>query len=210
MPELAGNLPYQNMLSAALERLRDKDLAAAAANAGMTCDLNSGEILFESFGEKGKLFLPELRIEGDFTTWQHMAVLQYLELDEPPMPSGEWVSIRTLEESAASRGASFDRKISSLAANRLGRLSEKAITNAFESLGGEIIKYRNADLSAVFHFLPNYPYLFNFWFVDEEFPANAKALIDARAGRALGLEAAGTMAELLVERICSRCESGNA
>lgn len=210
MPELDGNLPYQTMLRAAQERLKGKDVAAAAICAGMSYDAEKGEIGFESFGEKGRLLLPDLRLDGDFTAWQHMAVLQYLELEEPPLPSGEWVAIRTLEESAASRGASFDRKISSMAANRLGRFPEEAIRLAFRSLGGELTKYRNADLSAVFRFLPNYPYLFNFWFADEEFPANGKALIDAQAGRALGLEAAGTMAELLVERICARCESGNA
>ena len=210
MPELQGNLPYQTMLNAALERLKGKDVAAAALRAGMAFDAEKGEIAFESFGEKGKLFLPELRVEGDFTVWQHIAVLQYLELDAPPLPCGEWVSIRTLEKSAESRGESFDRRIAGFAAKRLGAFPEETVRRACASLGGEPTKYRNADLSAVFRFLPNYPYLFNFWLADEEFPANGKVLIDANAGRALGLEAAGTMAELLVDRLCARCEAGNA
>lgn len=210
MPELTDNLPYQTMLAAAVERLKGKDLAAAALRAGLEYDAGRGVIEFESFGEKGRLLLPELRVEGDFSVWQHIAVLQYLEAEDAPDPSGEWAAINSLEASAVSRGESFDRKISGFAARRLGRFPEETIRSAVLSLGGESVKYRNADLSAVFRFLPRYPYLFNLWFADEEFPASCKVLVDAAAGRALGLEAAGTMAELLVDRLCARCEAGEA
>ena len=207
MPELNDNLPYQTMLSAAVERLKNKDVYAAAARAGMTCDPERQTIDFISFGERGRLFLPDYRVEGSFTVWQHIAVLQYLEGQTMPLPIGEWVAISTLEPGAASRGESFDRKINEYAANRLGRFPEATISAAFQRLGGEPIKYRNADLSAVFSFLPHYPFLFNFWVADDEFPASGKILIDAAAGRCLGLEAAGTMAELLVDKLCRSCEA---
>lgn len=207
MPELCDNQPYQTMLSAARERLRGLDISAAAARAGMEYDSERGTIDFVSFGEKGRLFLPDWRVEGDFTVWQHIAVLQILESPDTPPPIGEWVSIRTLEPGAASRGESFDRKINALAASRLGKNPEEIIRRACLKLGGELTKYRSADLSAVFQFLPGYPYLFNLWFADEEFPASGKVLIDAAAGRGLGLEAAGTMAELLMEKLCNFCEA---
>lgn len=208
MPELNDNLPYQTMLTAAADRLRGKDVAAAAARKGMVYDPGRGTIDFISFGEKGRLFLPDFRVEGDFTVWQHIAVLQYLEEADTPMPSGAWTAIRTLEKGDVSRGDSFDRRISGFAANRLGKYSEEEVRAACLALGGELTKYRNADLSAVFRFLPHYPYLFNFWLADEEFPASAKVLIDAAAGRGLCLEAAGTMAELLVDKLCKFCETG--
>ena len=210
MPELADNLPYQAMLAAACERLKGKDVAAAAARAGMDYDAARGTIDFVSFGGKGRLFLPDWHVEGDFTVWQHIAVLQYLEEENTPAPVGEWVAIRTLEKGDVSRGESFDRKISGFAANRLGKYPEERIREACLRLGGELTKYRNADLSAVFRFLPHYPYLFNFWLADEEFPASGKVLIDAAAGRSLCLEAAGTMAELLVDKLCADCEAGGA
>ncbi len=207
MPAPKDNLPYRAMLTAACERLRDKDIAAAAARADMQYDAASGTIDFVSFGERGRLFLPDYRVKGDFTVWQHIAILQYLEARDMPLPIGEWVAIRTLEPGAASRGESFDRKINDFAANRLGRFPEETISSAFQKLGGTPTKYRGADLSAVFHFLPRYPYLFNFWMADDEFPATGKILIDASAGRSLGLEAAGTMAELLVDKLCRICEA---
>ncbi len=207
MPELNDNLPYQNMLAAARERLRGRDISVAAARAGLEYDPESGTIDFVSFGERGRLYLPDWRVEGDFTVWQHIAVLQILEAPDMP-PIGEWVSIRELEPGAASRGESFDRKINAFAANRLGKYPEETIRRACLRLGGELTKYRSADLSAVFHFLPTYPYLFNLWLADEEFPASGKVLIDAAAGRSLGLEAAGTMAELLADKLCNFCEAG--
>ena len=206
MPELTDNAPYQTMLRAAVERLKGKNIAFAAQRSGMDYDAGRGTIDLVSFGEKGRLYLPDYHVEGDFTVWQHIAFLQYLECDDALLPVGDWVSIRTLEKSAESRGESFDRRISSFAANRLGKYPGETIRRAFEKLEGEPVRYKNADLSAVFHFLPHYPYLFNFWFADEEFPASGKVLIDSAAGRALGLEAAGTMAELLVGKLCDVCE----
>ena len=101
MPELTDNAPYQTMLHAAVERLKGKDVALAAKRSGMDYDAGRGTIDLVSFGEKGRLYLPDYHVDGDFTVWQHIAFLQYLECDNALLPVGDWVSIRTLEKSAA-------------------------------------------------------------------------------------------------------------
>ena len=207
MPTLEGNVPYETMLAAAVGRLEGKDIRAAAERAGMTVDAD-GTLSFESYGRPVKIFLPDLTAEGELSVWQHIAFLQYLELEAPPEPSGEWTSVGDLEPGAVSRGESFDRRVSGFVSTRLGKFPEETVRRACAELGGEFIKYRNADLSAVFRFLPKYPFLLNLWFADEEFPASGKILVDAGSGPALCLEAAGTMAELLADRLCAVCERG--
>lgn len=206
MPALEGNVPYETMLAAARERLAGKDVAAAAVRAGMEYDEGTGTITFESFGRPAKIFLPDLTAEGELSVWQHIAFLQYLELEAPPKPSGEWIAVGDLEPGAVSRGSSFDTRVAGFVSARLGRFPEEKIRRACAELGGEFIKYRSADLSAVFRFVPDYPYLLNLWLADEEFPASGKILVNAGSGPALCLEAAGTMAELLADRLCAACE----
>jgi hypothetical protein len=206
MPTLEGNVPYETMLAAAAERLAGKDVAAAAVRAGMEYDERTGTISFESFGRPAKIFLPDLTAEGELSVWQHIAFLQYLELEAPPKPSGDWIAIGDLEPGAVSRGRSFDTRVAGFVSTRLGRFPEETVRRACAALGAEFEKYKNADLSAVFRFLPEYPFLLNLWFADEEFPASGKILVDAGSGPALCLEAAGTMAELLADRLCSACE----
>ena len=205
MPVLDGNVPYEAMLSAAAGRLAGKDIKAAALRAGMTVN-EDGSLDFVSFGRACRLFPPDFRAEGELSVWQHIAVLQYLEEEAPTPPSGEWIAVGDLERGAVSRGESFDRRVSGFVSAKLGRFPEETVRRACADLGGEFIKYKNADLSAVFRFLPNYPYLFNLWLADEEFPASGKILVDAGSGPSLCLEAAGTMAELLADRLCKACE----
>lgn len=65
-------------------------------------------------------------------------------------------------------------------------------------MGGVKKEDSKADLSVVFHFLPKYPMFLNLWYSDDEFPASGKVLINSGVQAHLGVEAAGTLATVLV------------
>lgn len=196
------NKQYNAMLTSIAERLNAMDVYRIAQNAGFSVDPQMQTIEFESFARKGVLQLPEYTVTGSIEMWQHLAVLQYLESDPSPYHEGNWVTIGSLEPGDVMRGASFDRDISRLIGSKLSDRPEEDIRSSCLNFGGMFIDDRKADITVVFYFLPYYPMLLNLWFADEEFPASGKVLINSGAGRSLGLEAAGTIALFLVQKIC--------
>jgi len=192
---------YEAMLGAISGKLRSMDIYEAAERAGMKANRGQGTVSFECLGRSCVLKASDLSVSGGLNMWEHLAVLQYLENVPAWYEEGEWVDISTLEPGDVMRGASFNRDIDRLAA-KLGKLSEDEIKNACSALGGRKAAQGRADISMVFCFLPRYPLLFNLWLADDEFPASGKVLINSGAGKALGLEAAGTVALGLVQRLC--------
>mgnify|MGYP002944452052 FL=1 len=69
-----------------------------------------------------------------------------------------------------------------------------------ESLGAEFVD-SNADLCAVFHFLPNYPAWLKIWFADEEFEASGKFYLSKSADHYLTIEDAVTVGEILLSKL---------
>ena len=59
----------------------------------------------------------------------------------------------------------------------------------------------NADLCAVFPFLPRYPVAVKIWFADEEFPASGKMLVSASADHYLTVEDAVTAGEVMLGKL---------
>ena len=59
----------------------------------------------------------------------------------------------------------------------------------------------NADLCAVFPFLPRYPVIVKMWFADEEFPASGKMLVSGGADHYLTIEDAVTVGEVMLRRL---------
>ena len=105
------------------------------------------------------------------------------------------------------RGASFDREIDNMIANRLGENPPKHIHAACERLEAVFHDHSHADLCADFYFLPYFPLRLNLWFADDEFPASGKLLINDGVKHCLGTEAIGTVGALLIQKLCEECES---
>ena len=69
-----------------------------------------------------------------------------------------------------------------------------------KALGAEFAD-SNADLCAVFHFLPNYPVWLKIWFADEEFEASGKLYLSRSADHYLTMEDAVTVGEILLSKL---------
>lgn len=200
---LKENRQYDLMLSSIAERLKKLDIEGIAKSAGLLVRENTIE--FESFGEKGILYLPGFTASENIEMWQHLAVLQFLEAYLGEDSGESWISLSELEDSDVSRSASFDKAVRDAAASGLTGVPRDIIAKEAESLGGKVLDGSKADMSIIFYFLPKYPLLLNIWLSDDEFPASAKVLINASLKSVLGLEAAGTIARLLVKKLCERC-----
>ncbi len=97
------------------------------------------------------------------------------------------------------RGSSFDR-VNDRIIGMIGKHDMAAIQKAAEKLGGTSIPGK-CDISIHFSFLPKFPMVLNLWLADEEFPASGKVLLDAAAESILQVEAAGTAAGILLEKL---------
>lgn len=200
------NRQYAEMLRAAAVRIGGIDIGTKCSFAGVGYDEQNREITLESFGRRSVISLPACACSPALHIWQHLSILQYLMEVGPDESLEVWGSLADLPEGGHVRGASFDREVDGFISRRLGAHSFDEIIKAAESLGGQIRDDPKTDLSAVFRFMPKYPFLLNMWFPDDEFPASGKILIDRSVSRFLGTEANGTLASLLAEMLCDAAD----
>lgn len=197
---------FLEMLAAAAKRISETDIAEKCSYAGVGWDGERKQISLESFGIRSVISLPECTADPPMHIWQHLAILHYL-CEVGPSPSLEaWGSMADLRDGGAVRGSSFDREVDRMVSMRLGKHSSGHIIKAVGSLGGEINENPKADLCALFRFMPRYPFLFNMWFADDEFPASGRILVDGSVSPYLGTEANGTVASLLVQMLCDAAD----
>ena len=191
---------FTQMLSAAAKRIARTDIAEKCRYALVSWDEGKRQISIESFGAKSVISLPGCTADPPLHIWQHLAILHYLCEVESSVCLEAWTGLGELRDGAAARGASFSAEVDRMA-SKLGEHSQKAIKDAVCSLGGEIREDPKADLSALFRFMPRYPFLLNMWFPDDEFPASGRILVDGSVSSYLGAEANGTVAALLVQML---------
>ena len=183
------------------------DILEVAKHSGMVYDHASGQISFQSFGEKTIIDTSTFRAVAPIEMWQHLAILQYLETADGSCPTNCWISMADLSEGGMVRGASFDREIDNIIANRLGKYLPENIHAACERLGATFPNDSRADLCADFNFLPFFPLRLNLWFADDEFPASGKLLVNNGVKHCLGAEAIGTVGTLLLQKLCKKCDN---
>ena len=196
---MSANRQYGAMPAAATERLRGRDPVEIASRAGIA--LEGGVYRFETFGRAVKLDVGSFAAEPALEMWHHLTVLQYLDSADASRPTDRWIGMDSLADGGMVRGASFNREVDAVIAGRLSPLSEDELRRRFEALGAVWTSEAQADLCADFYFMPNYPYRLSLWLADDEFPASGKVRVNAGVRRSLGLEAVGTMAVYLVNRV---------
>ena len=199
------NRQYHEMMSAAIHRIKNVAIPEAAKRSGMAYDHASGQLSFQSFGEKIIIDTSTFQATAPIGMWQHLAILQYLEAADGCLPTDNWISMADLSEGGMVRGAGFDREIDNIIADRLGKYLPKHIHAACERLGATFHNDFHADLCADFCFLPFFPLRLNLWFADDEFPASGKLLVNNGVKHCLGTEAIGTVATLLLQKLCKVC-----
>lgn len=77
---------------------------------------------------------------------------------------------------------------------------EDSLQEVCKELGAEFIE-SNADLCAVFSYLPLYPVTLKIWFADDEFPATGRLFLDKNADCHLTVEDAVTVGEVILKSL---------
>lgn len=198
------NRQFQEMLGAAEKKLEGMSAQEIAERGGLAFDAAKNMFSFESFGRRVQVSYPDLTLDCEVDMWMHLTILQYMaEADGHPLVS-EWISLSDLQVGGLVRGASFDRENDALIKRGIGKLDVETLRRVGRKMGAVEVSSK-ADLSLQFWFMPRFPYLLNLWFADEEFPASGKVLCDRAAEHYLKVEAAGTIAGLLLQELEKLC-----
>ena len=141
-------------------------------------------------------------------------LLHYLYLADGIAVSDSFITFGELKDGLI-RGTKFDRTIERELQMFLKGKTLERIRQICSALGAEFTD-SNADLCAVFPFLPNYPVWLKIWLADEEFEATGKLYVGENADHYLTIEDAVTVGEIIMsklktaaltvgESICDRC-----
>ena len=209
---MSDNRQYETLLAAAAEKLRTVYPSRLALRAGVDLDEQANTLCFSSFGQEYRIHCSDWSIEPETNMWHHMVILQYLEGANSLPTTNQWIALRELAHGADSRAVEFERQYQERF-EKLGEYSAEELKKVFTSLGGELLDDKSADLSAIFHFMPQYPIRLNFWFAEEEddededefdsFPASGKLLVNAGERTVLNMEAVGQLLLFLMKRLCA-------
>lgn len=202
MAEKQENRAFNEMLIAGKKRLENKSPIEIAKNSGAIFDEETSTIKLQSFDRLIEIKYPSYDVSGWDDEWYILMLLHYLDLADGTPMEGKWIHFGELKDGLI-RGSRYDKTIEEEMAKFLAKKDEDKVINACKALGGEVIKSK-ADFSAVFKLYPNYPIAVNIWFEDEEFPAEAKMLIDKSADNYLTIEDAVVAAELMMRSIFNK------
>ena len=192
-----ANRQYEEMLYAAKLKLKDRKPEELAEKGNLFYDKEKKEFSFELFGTKTKVTYPDFVITPEPNMWLALTVFQYMdEADGTPLQEGR-MSLSEFKEGGLIRGSSFDRENDKILRQLTSGKNPEEIKQAFLEEGGELLEGK-ADLCMMFSFLPKFPLYLNLWFADDEFPASCKVLFNPSAEHYLKVEAAGTIAGILL------------
>ncbi len=194
---MKNNRQYLQMLQAAKEKLEALKPSEITRATGFTWDGESFKT--STLGIPIQIHWPDCGITPKLDMWHHLTILQYMAgASETPL-TGRFISLSDFREGGLVRGSSFDRENDRII-GMIGKQDMAAIQKAAEKLGGIQIPEKS-DISIRFSFLPKFPMVLNLWLEDAEFPASGKILLDAAAENILQVEAAGTAAGILLEKL---------
>ena len=197
---MSENRQYTALLTAAVDKLSDPSPEDIARRANLCYESSARTFSFETRGRPVRIRWPECTPDTPLEMWHHLTVLQYMaEADGSPL-TDDWISLREFKEGGLARGGSFDEENDRIVRRALGRLDIETLAEAASKLGGARIAGK-ADLSMVFFFMPNFPLALHLWLADDEFPASCKVLCNGAAEHYLKVEAAGTVAGILLREL---------
>lgn len=202
------NRAFDEMLRAARLRLAGRDPARIAANAQAAYDPARSALLLRSLNEDVSISLPDLTLYPEMDPWWQMVILHYLDMADGAPLSKELLAFGAQREGMA-RGGGFDRDCERILGARLGKCDPACIEAACVHLGAEILP-SNADLCAVFPFLPRYPITLKLWFADEEMEASGRLFLSGSAGHYLSVEDSVAAGTILLEALLARIPRGCA
>ena len=169
---IQDNRAFREMLIPAKERLRHRLPEDIVQKSGSIFYKENFVIALQSLNQKIQISLPEYTFYPQIEEWHQLVTLHYLDMADGVDVSPQIIPFEGLK-SGLIRGTKFDRDTEKELQTFLKGKTSERIRQICEMLGAEFAD-SNADLCAVFHFLPNYPVWLKIWFADEEFETSGK------------------------------------
>jgi len=198
------NQTFGEMMKAALLPLKARDPADIARKTGFAYDAQAACFRFESLGTAMALSWPDCSCAPQIDPWHQLVMLHYMDRADGAPPSAQLIPFGA-QAGGMVRGGGFDRDCEQIIRTRIGLHAPDLIEGACMALGARFIP-SNADLCAVFDFLPLYPLTLKIWYADEEMEASGRMFLSARAEHFLGVEDSVTTGMLLLEALQAACK----
>ena len=199
MQQERKNSAFQEMLTAAKGWLSGRSPEELAELAGAEWKQEEKILSLQSLNQRLEVSAEDWSVRPQPEEWHHLILLHYLSIADGTQLSDEMISFGNLKDGLI-RGTKFDRTADLALARFLKDREPEQIKAVCRSLGAGF-QDSNADLCAVFPFLPRYPVAVKIWFADEEFPASGKMLVSASADHYLTVEDAVTAGEVMLGKL---------
>ena len=187
------------MLRPAKEQLKHLSPDNIAQRSGAVFYEENAVLELQSLNQRVRITVPEYTCSPKLEEWHQLVILHYLALADGTAASEQMITFGGLKDGLI-RGTKFDHDMEKELRGFLNRKTPDGIRKICKALGAEFTD-SNADLCAVFHFLPNYPIWLKVWFADEEFEASGKFYVSKSADHYLSMEDAVTVGEILLSRL---------
>lgn len=196
---IQDNRAFREMLIPAKERLRHRLPEDIVQKSGSAFRKENSVIVLESLNQEVQIAFPEYNIYPQIEEWHQLVILHYLDMADGTEISTQIIPFGELK-SGLVRGTKFDHDTERELQIFLKEKTPERIRQICERLGAEFID-SNADLCAVFYFLPNYPIWLKIWLADEEFETSGKLYVSKSADHYLTIEDAVTVGEILLSKL---------
>jgi len=202
----AGNRAFSEMLAAAKDRLMGRCPAEIAEKAHIVFDAERQVFRLFSLGEEITISYPSYDIGQEVEEWHHLVILHYLDMADGALLGQQMISFGELRGGLA-RGGGFDRTCEETIARCFAPKPLENLQAACTALGAAI-EDSNADLYAVFPFLPQYPVTLKLWLAEEEdgIGGSGRLFLNSSAGHYLPVEDAVTVGALILDKLRRKYE----
>lgn len=196
---LPHNRAFREMLRPAKEQVKHLSPDNIAQRSGAVFHERDGVLELQSLNQTVRIAVPEYTFSPRLEEWHQLVILHYLALADGTAVSTQVITFGGLKDGLI-RGTKFDHDMEKELQRFLNGKTPDCIRKICKALGAEFAD-SNADLCAVFHFLPNYPVWLKIWFADEEFEAFGKLYLSRSADHYLSMEDAVTVGEVLLSKL---------
>jgi len=195
-----ANRAFEEMLKAAQERLCRHTPAQIAEDAGVVFEAEGSRFLVPNLGRTLEVSWPACLITPAISDWPYLVVLHYLDMADGTPISNELISFSAVKDGGVSRGANYDRKCEELIRRVWCERPLEKTAAACRALDAQLLD-SNADLCAVFTFLPRYALTLKLWLPEEDISGSGRLFLHAGAEHYLSMEDAVTAGEILWEEL---------
>lgn len=196
---LPHNRAFSEMLRPAKEQVKHLSPDNIAQRSGAVFHESNGALELQSLNQTVRIAVPEYTFSPRLEEWHQLVILHYFALADGTAVSDQVITFGGLKDGLI-RGTKFDHDMEKELQIFLNGKTPNCIRKICKTLGAEFAD-SNADLCAVFHFLPNYPVWLKVWLADEEFEASGKFYISKSADCYLSMEDAVTVGEILLSKL---------